>query len=94
MESIIRNHLVHHMMENKLFCDAQHGFVPGRSYITQLLKVIELWTEMLQSGDPINAVYLVFRKAFDSVPRQRLHAKIAAYGFKRQSPALDTSFLD
>jgi len=34
MESIIRDHLVHHMMENQLFCDAQHGFVPGRSCMT------------------------------------------------------------
>ena len=36
---------------------------------------------MLDSGDPIDAVYLDFRKAFDSLPYQRLHAKIAAYGF-------------
>ncbi|KAK2154143.1 hypothetical protein LSH36_275g01040 [Paralvinella palmiformis] len=34
----------------------------------------------VDSGDPINAVNLDFRKAFDSVPHQRLHAKIAAYG--------------
>ena len=37
MESIIRDHLVHHMMENQLLCDAQHGFVPGKSCMTQLL---------------------------------------------------------
>ena len=80
MESIIRDHLVQHMMDNALFCDAQHGFVPGRSCMTQLLTVLELWTVMLDSGDPIDAVYLDFRKAFDSVPHQRLHAKIAAYG--------------
>jgi hypothetical protein len=30
MESIIRDHLVHHMMEGNHFCDFQHGFVPGR----------------------------------------------------------------
>ena len=35
---------------------------------------------MIDSGDPIDAVYLDFRKAFDSVSHQRLHIKIAAYG--------------
>ena len=73
MESIICDHLVNHMMENQLFCDAQHGFVHR--------KVLELWIEMFDSGDPIDAVYLDFRKAFDSVLHQRIHAKIAAYGF-------------
>jgi len=48
---------------------------------------LELWTEMLDSGDPIDAVYLDFRKAVDSVPHQRLHAKIAAY-------AINGTFLD
>jgi len=69
------------MMENQLFCDAQHGFVPGgHVYLTQLLTVLELRTEMLDSGDSVDAVYLNFHKAFDSVLHQRLHAKIAAYG--------------
>ena len=36
---------------------------------------------MLDSGDPIDTVYLDFHKAFDSVPHQRLHTKIVAYGF-------------
>jgi len=29
MESIIRDHLVDHMMKNKSFCDAQHGYDPS-----------------------------------------------------------------
>jgi len=70
------------MMENQLFCDAQHGFVLGRSCMTKLLTALQLWTEMLDSGDPIDAMYLDFRRTFfDSVPNER-YAKIAAYGFK------------
>jgi len=68
------------MMENQLFCDAQYGFVPGKSCMTQLLTVLELWTEMLGSDGPIDAVYPDFRKMFDSVPHHTLHIKIAAYG--------------
>ena len=33
-EAIIRDAIVTHMSVNNLFCDQQHGFVPGRSCIT------------------------------------------------------------
>jgi len=58
MESIIRDRLVKHMMDHSLFCDAQHGFEPGRSCTTQLLTTMELWSEVLDSGAPIDAIYL------------------------------------
>jgi len=90
METIIRDHLVHHMIENELFCDAQHCFVQGRSCMTQLLTVFELWTEMLGSGDPIDAVFLDFRIAVDSIP----HATISSKWNQRRRPGMDTSFAD
>ena len=46
----------------------------------QFLVVIELWTEMLDNGSPVYAVYLDFRKAFDTVPHERLLKKLKAYG--------------
>ena len=79
MEFTVRDNIVDHMMENNLFVDAQHGFVPGRSCMTQLLVVLEIWTEKLDDGDPVDAVYLDFRKALDSVPHQRLLGKLKAY---------------
>lgn len=80
MESVIRDSLVKHMMDNQLFCDEQHGFVPGRSCMTQLLVTFEMWSEMLDSGSPVDVVYLDFKKAFDIVPHQRLLRKLEAYG--------------
>ena len=50
MESLIRDKLVKHMTEGSFFCDAQHGFIPGRSYMTQLLVNLELWTAWLDKG--------------------------------------------
>ena len=33
MDSLVCDHLVNHMTENNLFCDVQHRFVPGQSYL-------------------------------------------------------------
>ena len=80
MDSIVRDELVTHMITNGLFADEQHGFSPGRSCITQLLYVLEEWTEMLDCGKPVDVVYMDFQKAFDSVPHRRLLSKLKSYG--------------
>ena len=73
MESIIDS-IVNHMMDNNLYCDAQCGFVPGRSCMTQLLVTIVKWTEYLDQGYQVDAVYLDFKKAFDSLPHNRFYS--------------------
>jgi len=60
------------MMNDNIRCDTQHGFVPGRSCMTQLL----------DGGDPVDVIYHDFRKAFDTLPRRRLMKKLEAYGIK------------
>ena len=80
MKSFIRDHLVDHVMKNRLFCEAQHGFVQGRYCMTQLLITLELWTEILDCGVSFDCIYLDFKKAFDFVPHQRLLSKLDAYG--------------
>ena len=82
LESIVRDKIVSHMMTNNLFCDEQHGFVPGRSCVTQLLCVMEMWTNSLKSGEEIDCIYLDFQKAFDTVPHARLISKLKAYGME------------
>ena len=82
LESIVRDEIVNHMTTKGLFCDAQHGFVPGRSCATQLLIVLEHWTKALDQGLPVDTIYLDFRKAFDSVPHQRLLLKLENYGIR------------
>lgn len=80
MESIIKRKLMLHMESNNLFSVHQHGFRGGHSCVTQLLEVIELWTKALDNGENIDVIYLDFRKAFDTVPFERLIIKLQAYG--------------
>lgn len=82
MESIVRDAIVEHLMENKLFTDDQHGFVPGRNCITQLLVCMEEWTKMIENGDSFDVIYTDFSKAFDSVPHERLFLKMESLGIK------------
>ena len=47
MEAFIREAVLEHMMATNLFSDDQHGFVQGRSCMTQLLTVLRDWTNGL-----------------------------------------------
>ena len=93
LESIVRDKIVSHMMTNNLFCDEQHGFVPGRSCVTQLLCVMEMWTNSLNSREEIDCIYLDFQKAFDTVPHARLISKLKAYGMEGPLIRWITNFL-
>ena len=82
METLIRNKIMDHMQENNLICREQHGFTPGRSCVSQLLDTLDCWTEILDNGGSIDAIYMDFRKAFDSVPHRRLLHKVRAHGIQ------------
>ena len=83
LESIIRDAIVGHFNENKLYAECQHGFRNKRSCISQLLEVIEDLTVYFD-GESVDIVYLDFRKAFDTVPHQRLLVKLKSYGITGQ----------
>ena len=82
MEKIIRDALLEYMEENGLFTNHQHGFRKGRSCVTQLIEVMEKWTEDLDQKKPIDVIYLDFQKAFDTVPHKRLIQKLRGYGVR------------
>jgi len=45
----------------------------------QLLHMLDNWTECLECGRQIDAVYTDFEKAFDKVPHKRLLPKLYSY---------------
>lgn len=93
MESFIRDNLLRHMKENNLLSEHQHGFLPGRSTITQLLEAMDYWTEALDSSVDVDIIYLDFQKAFDSVPHQRLLKKLESYNISGKIYKWIESFL-
>ena len=79
-ESIVRDAVMDHLLANNLLSDCQHGFVPRRSCVTQLLVMLDMWTRILDDYGTIDTAYLDFCKAFDVVPHERLLRKMEGYG--------------
>ena len=82
------------MRDNGLFAEEQHGFVEGRSCTTQLISTLDTWTRTLDVGHRLDAVFMDFMKAFDTVPHQRLLCKLRGYGIEGELLAWIESFLN
>ena len=70
------------MISNDFFSSFQHGFIPGKSCVTQLLETLDEITDAIEQGYDVDIIYLEFCKAFDKIPHQRLMKKIWAYGIR------------
>jgi len=77
MESIVKDHLMSHLISKNLLSAYQLGFLPGRS---QLLHVLDYFTKHLDKGYSVDVIYLDFQKALDTVPHQRLIRKLSSFG--------------
>ncbi len=93
MESIIREYLMKHMIDNDLFAEQQHGFLPGRSCVTQLLDVLDDWFLNFDNNVPVDEIYLDMVKAFDTVPHRRLFTQLHSYGITEKIHSWIRAFL-
>ena len=80
LEKIIVNHIQKHLRTNLLEDLHQHGFTINKSTITNLIEALNVWTEALSHGLPVDIIYLDFEKAFDKVPHERLLLQLSRYG--------------
>lgn len=58
----------------------QHGFVPGKSTLSNLFSVTDLITSSLDKGKNIDVIYLDFQKAFDKISHKILITKMISLG--------------
>ena len=94
METFIKNALYKHLIDNNILSKEQFGFVSGRNTITQLLVTINDWMQNLDENIDVDAAYMDFRKAFDTVPHQRLLTKLKNYNINGPILSWITSFLN
>ena len=93
METLVREQIFNHMKLNGLMSRRQYGFINGRSTTTQLLKVLDMWTEIVDVGGQVDTIFMDFMKAFDKVPHKRLIGKIASYKIEESTVRWLESFL-
>ena len=55
-ERVLRTKIVHHLEENDLVTDRQHGFRKKRSCLTQLLDHVDHVLKCLNSGDEVDTI--------------------------------------
>ena len=63
---IIKEEIEMHLENNCLIIDNQHGFSKGKSCLTNLLVFLEKVVGIVDEGDPVDVLYLDFKKAFES----------------------------
>ncbi len=80
LERILTAKILKNLKKASLLSDAQHGFVPRRSCLTNLIIAEELITGMTDQEEHVDVVYLDFSKAFDSVCHRLLIKKMEAMG--------------
>ena len=93
MESFVRDAINLHMRENNLYSPKQFGFISGRSTTTQMLRVLNIWTKILDEGGTLDVIYCDFMKAFDKVPHERLLYKSEQYAISGNVLGWIRSFL-
>jgi len=69
-----------HVKDNQGIRPSQHGFMKGRSCLTNLVFFYDQVTHLVDESKSVDVVYLGFRKAFDIVPYSILLGKLAAHG--------------
>ena len=72
--------IMRHVQDNQVFRPSQHGFMKGRSCLTNLISFYDKVTRLVDEGKAVDVFYLDFSKAFDTISQSILLEKLAARG--------------
>ena len=82
LERIVHSKLSSFIYSNNLMSNCQFGFRPKSSTQEALLSVTHSWCQLLTNHQQVAAVFFDVRKAFDSVPHDRILNSIWRIGIR------------
>ena len=62
----------------------QHGFMNGRSTVTNLASFLEVTGPAVEGCEQVDTIYLDFQKAFDKLPHLQFLEKLQSFGFSSE----------
>lgn len=85
MERILKATFMSHLENNNLLTKEQHGFSKKKNCCTNLIEFMDPITQAMEDNLPVDIIFLDMKKAFDSVPHNRLCLKLKSYGFNKKA---------
>ena len=90
-EKLIREYILDGI--EAVLSSKQHGFMRGRSCLSNLLETMDAVNDLLAEGGCADILYFDFSKAFDSVPHHRLLVKLKNFGIPDDILGIVENFL-
>ena len=79
-EKIVKAEIVLHLAKHHLFNKTQHGFLSGRSTLTNLIEYYESILHLLEYHQSVDSIYLDYSKAFDKCDHNIILGKLYTLG--------------
>ena len=92
LEKLVHNNIITNLIPKITL--KQHGFMPTKSTVTQLLATFMDVNTNLDAGRRSDVIYFDLAKAFDSVPHNLLKHKLKTFGFNGSLLMWMTNYLE
>ena len=80
--ALLNKRIVTYLEENKILCEEQNGFRPGRSCEEHIFTLTSIIRNRIGMGQNTYVAFIDFQKAFDWVNRKKLINKLFKYGLQ------------
>ncbi|CAM4657202.1 unnamed protein product [Lepidochelys olivacea] len=94
MEQVLKESVLKHLHERKVIRNSQHGFIKGKSCLTNLIAFYDETTGSVDAGKAVNMLFLDFSKAFDMFSHGILVSKLKRYDLDEWTIRWIESWLD